>query len=790
MNVSYEWLREYTPVEASDRDFAHKMNMTGTEIKGFFRQSDCIKNVKVGKILEIKQHENADKLVVCRVDVKTEILQIVTAAKNVFEGALVPVALDGALLAGGLKIKKGNLRGVLSQGMFCSVSELGLTVNDYPGAIEDGILILRNGEPGTDVCELLGMDTTIFEADIVTNRPDCLSMIGVAREASATFRKPFVLKKPLVKGEGGDINDFVKINIIEPQLCRRYCSRVVTDIKIEPSPLWMIERLRASGVRAINNIVDITNYVMLEYGQPMHAFDLSCIRGGEIIVRRANEGETLTTLDGVERTLTDQTLVIADKEGAVGLAGIMGGENSEIKPETETIVFESANFLGANIRRSAKKLGMRTESSARFEKNLDPELAMAALDRACELVELLGAGKVSKNFIDIDGSDKTLRHVMLDCGWINKYLDISLSENEMSEILERLGFTVFGGDITVPSFRSDIENIYDISEEIARFYGYDNIPSKNFRAEIQTGGLSSRQIFEKKAGQILRACGLTEAVTFSFVSPKGFDKLLIPEDSILRNAMRIKNPLGEDTSIMRTTALVSMMDVLSYNYAHRAASIKMYENATVYIPTGEGSLPDERKVMTVGMYGDCDFFDVKGIIEEFLERMNIDKAEYVLPDSGTESYHPGRVASVVVNGACVGVFGQIHPLVQKNYDISVPVYTAELYMNELYSAAKPDREFVAVPKYPSVERDLALVCAEDVYSGVVEGYIKDLAGKYLESITVFDVYTGEQVADGYKSIAYSLKLRSSESTLSDEDIDRIMGKVIKGLEAHGIVLRA
>ena len=793
MNVSYKWLRQYTPVDVDEKTFVHEMCMTGTEVTGYEKSSDIIKNCVVGKILDIQKHENADKLVVCQVDVgKDSPIQIVTAATNVFVGAVVPVALDGSTLFGGINIKKGKLRGVLSDGMFCSVAELGLTVADYEGAIEDGILILKDDTPiGEDICAALGLDDTVFIADIATNRPDCLSIRGIAREAAVTFDKPYIVETPSVKGEGVDVNDYLTVTVDDPELCPRYSARVVTDIKIAPSPKWMVERLRSCGIRSINNIVDITNYVMLEYGQPMHAFDYSCLKGGKINVRRAKDDEQTVTLDGQERTLASDMLVIADAERAVAVAGIMGGENSEIKDTTEMIVFESANFDGPTVRKGAKELGMRTDASALFEKRLDPQMTVEALDRACELVEMLGAGKVSKNYIDVDNSDKTLKKIEFDVDWINHYVDIDMSDAEMKRVFTALGMTVDGNTVTVPSFRSDIESKYDLSEEAARIYGYDKIPAKDFRAEIRTGGLTERQKFDKKTGILMRACGYTEIMTFSFVSPKSLDKICLPADHALRKCLKIMNPLGEDTSVMRTTGLPSLLEVAARNYSFRAERAALYEVATVYIPAeSETELPEEKKILTAGIYGEgVDFFTVKGAVQQVLAQLHINKVKFK-PCADAPSYHPGRTACVYSGDTYLGIVGQLHPTVAKNYGINTEVYAFEFDMNSLYDCRGGVSEYKPVPKYPAVTRDLSLVCKNEVYSGDIEEKIKKAGRPLLESIKVFDVYTGLQVAHGYKSIAYALVLRSPDHTLGDEEIDAAMKKIISVLEADGIYLRA
>ncbi len=791
MNVSYKWLKSFVDIGADPKAFSHKMNMTGTEIKGFSDYSASIDKVVVAKILKIEQHPNADKLSVCTTDIGAEEpIIIITGAKNMKEGDLVPAALDGSTLPTGQKIKTGKLRGLDSFGMFCSVEELGITVNDYPGAIEDGLLILNSGTVGEPIEKALGLDDIIFEADIVTNRPDCLSMIGVAREAAATFGKPVNIPTPEVKGSAGDVKDYINVTIDATDLCYRYCSKVVTDVKIEPSPDWMVERLRSSGVRSINNIVDITNYVMLEYGQPMHAFDYSCVDGKHIIVRRANENEIINTLDEQERSLDENTLVICDEKKPIALAGIMGGENSEIKDTTTTVVFESATFFGAGIRRTAKRLGMRTESSARFEKGLDSELAYSALMRACELVEELGAGKVVNGLIDEDFSNKEKRTVKLECDWINHYIAVNLSREEIVKILESLSFKVEGDDIIVPSFRSDIENKYDIAEEIARIYGYDNIPSETFKADVRSGGYTPVQIFEQRLGEVLRASGLSETQTYSFVSPKSLDKIHLPENSEKRNCMKLINPLGEDTSIMRTTALPSALEVLALNYSRRASDVSIYEIATTYIKNSdESKLPDEKKSIVFGCYGSgVDFYTLKGIVENVAAKMNVSRCDYVACKDNP-SYHPGRTAVIKCRNKEIGIFGQIHPTVAAEYGIDVPVYCGEIDFDMLYNSKASDKTFKPLPKYPAVTRDLALICDENAYSANIEVKIIKLAGKCLENIKVFDVYKGAQVEAGKKSIAYALTLRSEEKTLQDTEIDEIMNKVIKGLEKDGITLR-
>lgn len=793
MNVSYRWLKEYTPVDAAEKTVAHELNMTGTEIKGFRRMDEGISNVVVCKILSIEQHPDADKLVVCMVDAgEAEPLQIVTGAKNMKVGDLVPLAKHKSTLPGGVKIQKGKLRGVVSNGMFCGVEELGLTANDYPDAITDGLLILKEGVVGRDIREQLGIDDTVFEADIMTNRPDCLSMIGVAREAAGTFRLPLTVKTPCVKGEGARAQDYLKVTVKDTDLCPRYSARIVTDVTIAPSPMWMVERLRACGIRSINNVVDITNYVMMEYGQPMHAFDYSCIEGGHITVRKAQDGEIMNTLDEQQRTLDADMLVIADDKKPIAVAGVMGGANSEITENTKTVVFESANFFGPSVRRTAKKLGMRTEASAHFEKNLDPQMTLEALDRACELIEQLGAGKVSPDVIDEDFSNKQLRKIPLCADWIRHYVNVNLTDEGMKELLERVGFTVDlnEGNVTVPSFRSDVETKYDISEEVARFYGYDNIPSFSFSADIRSGGLTEEQIFEKNLRIALRAVGLSEIETYSFVSPKGLDRILLPADDVRRNCLTIRNPLGEDTSVMRTSALPSMLEVLASNFNNRIPAAHLYEVATVYVKnTDESKLPDEPKTVVVGAYGDgIDFYDLKGRLEEVLSVCGI--CNYTVePCKTNPSYHPGRTATVKVGDAVIGVFGQIHPSAVKNFGMSGEVYAAEFTLQALLDGRNGKKGYSPLPAYPAVSRDLALVCDESVLSGEIEAKIRAAAGEMLEDVRPFDVYRSDALGENKKSIAYSLTLRSAEKTLTDADIDPVIGAILSELEKDGITLR-
>ncbi len=793
MDISYKWLKEFANVSAGSKEFMHRMNMSGTEIKGFRSLSDGLSNIAVGKILKIEKHPDADKLVVCQVDVGDKgTIQIVTAATNVFEGAIVPVALHKSVVAGGHKIEKGKLRGVESSGMFCSVEELGITEHDYPDAIKDGILILKEGNPGDSIFTTLGMDDVIFEADVATNRPDCLSVKGIAREAAATFGVPFVERKPELKNTvKEDVSKYLKVTVNAPDLCPRYTARVVKNVRIAPSPLWLVEKLRNSGIRSINNIVDITNYVMMEYGQPMHAFDYSCVKGGEIIVRRAGDSRTVKTLDGEERELNPEMLVIADAEKPIAVAGVMGGENSEITDKTETVVFESANFFGPSIRRTAKAVGMRTDASARYEKGLDPLMTREALDRACELVEMLDAGDVIDEVIDVDFSDKTQKKIHLDVDWINTYINTSLSRREMEKILESLCFEIKLHDVIVPSFRSDIETKYDLSEEVARIYGYDNIKPESFKSEASGGGYTDEQKFVIKLNEALRAAGLSEIFTYTFIGPKAFDKIRVPENDARRNYLKISNPLGEDTSIMRTTTLPSMLEILSKNYNNRNSEAYLYELGKVFEKTSDETLPNEKTVVTVGFYDNSeasDFFTLKGMIESVAAAMNIKNVSYV-PCADNASYHPGRCAYLLSDGEKIGVFGEIHPTVAANYEIDKKVYCAELSLEKLYASVGEEKKYKPVPKHPASTRDLGLLCKDEVYNADIVDIIKTAGGKHLESVKLFDIYTGKQVAPGYKSLAYSLVFRKEDGTFADAEIDAFVSKILSALAEKGITLR-
>jgi len=795
MNISYKWLNEYTKIDAQPKDFVHAMNMAGVETTGYIDLGKEIINVVVGKIIKIEKHPNAEKLQICTIDAgQNDSVIIVTGATNVAVGDLVPVALDNSILPGGINIKKSMLRDVESFGMLCSCKELNMSANDYPGAVEDGILILKEGKIGEDIRKTLALDDIIFEVDIVTNRPDCLSMIGVAREAAATFKSSFSVKKPVVKDGKGDINDYLKVTIEDKSLCKRYSARVVTDVKIEPSPMWLVEKLRKNNIRSINNIVDITNYIMLEYGQPMHAFDYDYVSDAQIVVRCAKNSEKITTLDEKEHVLTDEMLVIADKIKPIGLAGIMGGENSEIKNSTKTVVFESANFDGINIRKSSKKLGMRTDSSAYFEKSLDPQMTSEALDRACELVQLLNAGNVVQGVIDLNYADIKQKIVKFEPEWTNNYLGTTIEEQQMREILLSLGFGLENNNIVIPSFRGDIETKYDISEEIARMYGYDNIPTELFKTDTKSGGYTQRQKFEIKLNNLALSLGLSEIITYSFTNPKIYDKLRIAGDDIRRNYLKIQNPIGEDTSVMRTIAISSMLETLSRNINNSNKSASFYEMANTYIKKNNdeiiSELPDEKLVFTIGMYekDKIDFYSIKGVVEQLLNSINI-KSYKIQATSENPSYHPGRTAEIYADDIKIGIFGQIHPAVCTNFEIDVPCYCAEISVDALYENLAPERKYKRLPKYPAVTRDLALVCNQDIYSSDVEEKIRIIAGEFLESIDIFDVYQGAQVKTGYKSIAYSLTFRNPEKTLVESDVDAIIQNILNTLKTDDIVLR-
>ena len=794
MKLNRKWINEefVDLSHVSDKEYVETMTIFGQKVETYERMDSEIKNVVVGKVLSIVRHENSDHMWVCQVDVGSEEpVQIVTGAQNVHEGDLVPAALHNSYLPGGVHITKGKLRGVASNGMLCGLSELNLTVNDFPYAIEDGIWIIEEDcKPGDDINLVIGNDDTIVDFEITNNRPDCYSIMGLARESAAAFGQTMKHHEPVVNGsEAGSMYDLLDVDVPATELCNRYSSRMVANVKIAPSPKWMRQRLRANGIRPINNIVDITNYVMLEYGQPMHAFDYRYVSSGKIIVREAEEGETLTTLDGNVRSLKAGMLVIADENRPIGLAGIMGGENSEIMDDTTTVVFESANFNGTSIRQTALALGMRTESSGKFEKSLDPMMTVPAVQRACELVELLACGDVLDGMIDIINYVPAPKDVPLEPEKINKLLGTSIPEADMVQYLQLLELPVENGVIHVPSWRPDLNLMADIAEEVGRSYGYNVIPTTAFKTSTK-GGYTPVMQFEAKAGSLCRSLGFSEIITYSFVSPTIFDQIRLPQDSGLRNTLHIQNPLGEDTSVMRTTALPSMLDILAKNNAYHNKQAKLYEVAKIYLPVEGQVLPEEPKILVLGTYGSGEsFFTIKGELECIFSGLRIPKVCYEA-DQTNPSYHPGRCAKVSCNGVELGYIGQIHPLVAKNYDIDAEIYCAEINMTKLITLQLPEATYVPLPKYPTVSRDLAVVCDDCQTVAEVENVITDAAGKLLRKVRLFDVYKGIGIPDGKKSLAFSLELRADDRTLTDEDSENVMHRILTSLsEKLGAVLR-
>ena len=798
MKLSREWLNEFTPVSAPDRDFAEAMTLSGSKVEITEVEGAEIENVVVGKVLSLIRHPNSDHMWICQVDIGGAApIQIVTGAQNVREGDLVPVAKDGSTLPGGVHITAGTLRGEASVGMLCSYKELGMTDHDWPLSIVDGIFILnsdpdlsaRDLRPGDDLRAAIGYHDHVVEFEITPNRPDCLSVIGLAREAAATFGTPLTLHTPEVKGGGpGALRDLLDVETPDADLCPRYTARMVRNVKIGPSPLWMRQRLRAMGVRPINNIVDITNYVMLEYGQPMHAFDYRYVKGGRIIVRRAKDGETLTTLDGTPRKLNPSMLVIADAHRAVGLAGIMGGENSEIVDDTVDVVFESANFYGTCIRKGALALGMRTEASAKFEKGLDPMNTLPAVNRACELVELLGAGEVVDGVIDILNHVPQPTVLELEPEKINDLLGTDVSGEEMASILRKLDFQVEGDRITVPSWRGDVLTMADLAEEVARFHGYNRIPVTLMRGTTTQGGYSPAQRLERRLGQTCRSAGYDEIITYSFISPTYYDKIgWAPEDP-RRRSLKILNPLGEDTSIMRTTTLPSMLEILARNYNFRNKSARLYELGRIYLPRADG-LADEPKVLSLGAYGDIDFFGLKGVVEALLHSIRVGGVSYQACRDNA-SYHPGRCATVCVGGEQIGVLGQIHPTVCANYGVDTALYCAELSFEALMRFQGPEPEYVPLPKFPSVARDIAVVCDASIPVATLENCISRGARGLLKEVELFDIYTGAPIPAGKKSVAFNLTLRSDERSLTAAEADEDVKSVLELLQKElGAVLR-
>ena len=792
MKLSREWLGEYTTIGAPDKEYCDAMTMSGSKVEGWEVTGSEISRVVVGRVISMERHTNSDHMWVCKIDVGGEReLQIVTGAQNVNIGDLVPVALDGSTLPGGKEIRTGKLRGELSEGMLCSLGELGLEQRDFPYAIEDGIFILEEDcVPGDDIRDVCGLNDSVVEFEITNNRPDCLSVRGLARESACTFHTPLTFAEPTVTAGHGDIHEKLSVEIKDAELCPRYTARMVKNIKIAPSPKWMRRRLRASGVRPINNIVDITNYVMLEYGQPMHAFDYACLHDGKIIVRRAEEGESLRTLDGNDHALTPGMLVIADPEGPVALAGVMGGANSEITDETTTIVFESANFLGHSIRKTAIALGMRTDASGRFEKGLDPLATVPAVDRACELVEMLGAGEVLDGTIDVLAKEPETTFIELDDKRINALLGTDIPREFMADTLTSLGFELNGNTLTVPSWRGDCTMLADIAEECARFWGYNKIEATDIRGAATQGGYSEKTLFVRKLGTACRAMGYTEVVTYSFVSPSSLDKIKVPADSPLRDNYRILNPLGEDTSVMRTTALPSMLGVLSTNLSRRNMEAKLYEMATVYKKQPGKVLADERTVLTLGAYGgDVDFFALKGAVEALLCAARTPDVRFTA-DTETAAFHPGRCAAVWSGDTRLGTLGQIHPDVCAAYGLDGATYCAEIDVVLLHDLEGAEPVYTPLPRFPAITRDIAVVCDASVPVGELTECIRKAEKNVLRGVKLFDVYTGVGIPEGKKSVAFSLTLRSDDGTLTDDHAEEAVRAVLDALrENFGAVIR-
>ena len=773
MKLPISWLKDYTNVNVSPKEYCDKMTMSGSKVEGYEQKGENIDKVVVGKILEIDKHPDADKLKICKIDVGSEVLQIVTGAPNVSEGDVVPVALVGAKLPGG-NIKLSKLRGVESYGMLCSTEEL--EISDEPAT---GVLILEDKYPlGMDIKEALELNDCVVEFEITSNRPDCMGVIGIARETAATLGEDFKIPEFKVTENNENINDYLKVNVLDSELCPRYIARVIKNVKIEPSPQWLQNRLSACGVRPINNIVDITNYIMLEYCQPMHAFDIRDLSGSEINVRRAKNNEGITTLDGIERKLDDSMLVICDGEKPVAVAGVMGGENSEIKDDTTTVVFESANFMGSSIRKTAQKLGLRTESSGRYEKGLPAVTTKEAVEKACALVCMLGAGEVVGGSIDVDNVKTVPTTLKLRADYINNFLGIDATEDEMKAILEKIGFTVSGDMITAPDFRVDIESEADVAEEIARFYGYDKIKATLLKGETTQGIKTDSQKAEDAVIKVCIANGFYETSTYSFIGPKLLDKINLPADSALRNCVNILNPLGEENSIMRTTVLPSMLQVLSYNYNRRVESPRFFEIGKIYIKNEDSALlPEEKNIVTLGAYGDFDFYNLKGAVENILAEFGITKFD-VAPISDNPSYHPGKTAGIYIGKMCIGCFGAVHPMVLKNYDMETEAFVAELDFNSLMKYSNNKKSYKGLPKFPSVDRDIAMLADKEILSGDIEKLIRKAGGSLLEKIKLFDVYEGKQVPEGKKSLAYTLTLRSDAGTLKEEEINSVVNKIL------------
>lgn len=807
MNTALSWIKAYVPgLTCTDQEYCDRMTLTGTKVEGFERMDKNLEKIVVGQIEKIEKHPDADKLIVCQVNIGSEVIQIVTGAPNVKVGDKVPVVLDGGKVAGGhdggplpedgIAIKAGKLRGVPSNGMMCSIEELGSSKDMYPDAPDNGIYIFPDSvKVGDDAIEVLGLHDTVFEYEITSNRVDCYSILGIAREAAATFDKPFVPPVVEVKEAGDDVNNYIKVSIEDTDLCTRYCARVCRNIKIGPSPEWMQRRLAASGIRPINNLVDITNYVMEEYGQPMHAYDLSTIAGGQIIVRRAKDGDEFVTLDGQTRKLDNNVLMICDAEKEIGVAGIMGGENSMITDEVKTVLFEAATFNGPNIRKSAKRLGLRTEASGIFEKGLDPANAKAAINRACQLIVELGCGEVVSGTVEEGLPIKPLRVLPFEPAKYNALLGTSVTEEQMLAIFKKLEVEVRDGkdgkELVIPSFRQDLVGRADMAEEVARFFGYDKIPTTLPKGETTTGKLSFKLRIEQKARDIAEYCGFSQGMTYSFESPKVFNKLLLDADDKARAAITIANPLGEDFSIMRTLSLNGMLTSLSTNYNRRNKNVRLYELGNIYLakslPLTEQ--PEERMQFTLGMYGDGDFYSLKGVVEEFFDSIGMKKRIVYDPKAGKNFLHPGRQAKIVYEGEELGYIGEVHPAVCDNYAIGTRAYVAVIDILNVLDFATFDRKYEGIAKYPAVTRDISLEVPKSVLAGDIEGVIAQRGGKILESYQLFDLYEGDQIKDGYKSMAYSVTFRAKDRTLEESDVAGAMKKILNGLEQLGATLR-
>jgi len=804
MNAALSWIKAYVPgLHCSDQEYCDAMTLSGTKVEGYTRLDHNLEKIVVGQIESIEKHPDADKLIVCQVNTGGRMVQIVTGAPNVKVKDKIPVVLDGGKVAGGhdggempeagIFIKAGKLRGVPSEGMMCSIEELGSDRHMYPNAPENGIYILgQEAEVGADALELLGMHDTVFEFEITSNRVDCYSILGLARESAATFRVPFLPPKVEVKENEEDAHNYVEIEVKDADLCTRYCARVCKNIKIAPSPEWMQRYLAASGIRPINNLVDITNYVMEEYGQPMHAYDMDLIDGHKIVVQRAKDGDEFKTLDGQLRKLDHEVLMICDAEKEIGIAGIMGGENTKITDQVSTVLFEAATFCGPNIRKSAKRLGLRTDASGKFEKGLDPRNAEAAINRACQLIEELGCGEVVGGMVDIREPLPELRSITFEPERINRLLGTEIETEEMLAIFDRegLSYNKDSGKLLIPSFRQDLEGFVDIAEEVARFYGYDKIPSTLPIGEATTGKLSYKLRVEQKAKDIAEFNGFSQGLCYSFESPKVFDKLMLRRDDKLRRAVTIANPLGEDYSIMRTISLNGILSGLATNYNRRNKNVRLYELGNIYLPKESSTeLPDERMQFTLGFYGEGDFFTMKGVIEELFECLGMKKKAEYDPDAGKTFLHPGRQALICYDGSEVGYLGEVHPMVLANYDIGTRAYVAVMDMPAFLSFTTFDRKYEGIARFPSVNRDISMVIPKEITVGAVEKMIEQRSGKLLESYHLFDIYEGSQIKEGYKSVAYSITFRAKDRTLEESDVTAAMKKIWNGLEQMGIELR-